>query len=78
MPSTLVRTLIGCTAFTIFITNTVVWCTVLFVVRLAKALIPLPAWKRFTTKVLMGIGSIWIDAAYLNAGSAFHRRTTGW
>ena len=61
MPKALVRTLIGCTAFTIFITNTVVWCSVLLIFRIAKALIPLPAWKRFTTRVLMGIGSIWID-----------------
>jgi 1-acyl-sn-glycerol-3-phosphate acyltransferase len=61
MPSKPVRFLIGCTALAIFLTNTVVWCSVLFVVRLAKALLPFPAWKRFTTKVLMRIGSIWID-----------------
>lgn len=61
MPSAPVRFLIGCTALLIFVTNTVFWCTVLLAVRLTKALLPIPGWKRFTTKVLMGIGSIWID-----------------
>jgi 1-acyl-sn-glycerol-3-phosphate acyltransferase len=61
MPPAPVRFLIGCTALLIFLTNTVFWCSVLLAVRLMKALVPIPAWKRFTTKVLMGIGSIWID-----------------
>ncbi len=61
MPPAPVRFLIGCTAFTIFLSNTVFWCSVLLAVRLTKVLVPIPAWKRFTTKVLMGIGSIWID-----------------
>jgi 1-acyl-sn-glycerol-3-phosphate acyltransferase len=61
MPPAPVRFLIGCTALLIFLSNTVFWCSVLLAVRLAKALVPIPAWKRFTTKVLMGIGSIWID-----------------
>ena len=61
MPPAPVRFLIGCTALLIFLSNTVFWCSVLLAVRLMKALVPIPAWKRFTTKVLMGIGSIWID-----------------
>ena len=61
MPPAPVRFLIGCTALLIFLSNTVFWCSVLLGVRLTKALVPVPAWKRFTTKVLMGIGSIWID-----------------
>jgi 1-acyl-sn-glycerol-3-phosphate acyltransferase len=56
-----IPTIMGVTAFTIFITNTVVLCTILFVVRLSKALVPMAAWQRTTTRALMAIGSLWID-----------------
>lgn len=57
----MIRFLIGSFTGLLFILNTVFWCAVLFVAALLKFIVPLAAWRRAFTRVLMAIGSIWID-----------------
>lgn len=57
----MLRHLVGGLTFLVFAANTLVWCFVLFAAALLKALVPWRPWRRFFTRVLMGIGSVWID-----------------
>ncbi len=60
-PSPLERALSGSAAVLIFVLNTLFFVPILLVVRLLKPLFPGTTWNRFTTRILMGIGSAWID-----------------
>ena len=56
-----VRAFIGSLAFLIFIVNTFTLCLVLFVFAFLKLAVPLDPWRRAMTRVLMAIGTAWID-----------------
>jgi 1-acyl-sn-glycerol-3-phosphate acyltransferase len=61
MPPTPVRVLIGAFSLVIFVLNTLFWCAFLFPATGLKLLVPVAPWRRFWTRVLMAIGSVWID-----------------
>ncbi len=61
MPSRPVRLLVGSFTLLLFVLNTAVCGAVLLAATALKLIVPLPAWRRFFTRVLMGIASIWID-----------------
>ena len=55
MSETLPGTLRGCLAIIAYALNTIFWCTPLFIVVAAKALVPIGAWRRRCGRVLNGI-----------------------
>ncbi len=50
--------------------NTLFWCLLLYLVAVAKLLIPLPAWRAGCTKV-----AIWLAEAWISGNSAWMRLT---
>jgi len=40
--------------------NVIAWCVVLFVVALLKFLVPIPAWRRLTSRVMTALAEGWI------------------
>jgi len=60
MPRTVPGALRGCLAALIYAVNTILWCTPLFVVVAAKALVPVESWRRKCGRVLHRIAENWI------------------
>jgi len=54
------RLFVGSLAILVFVLNTVFWCALLFAVTLAKLVIPVAAWRRGCSKILVAIGEAWI------------------
>ena len=54
------RFLVGSLAFLLFVLNTVFWCALLFALTLAKIVVPVPAWRRLSSRGLVAIGEAWI------------------
>lgn len=59
-PSAAVRLVVGSVTFLLFATNTVVLCSVLYLVTLVKLVVPLAAWRRRVSQLLVAIGEAWI------------------
>ena len=59
-------TLRGCLAIIIYALNTIFWCTPLFIVVAAKALVPIESWRRKCGRVLNSIAENWIWVNNLN------------
>jgi 1-acyl-sn-glycerol-3-phosphate acyltransferase len=59
-PPAAVRVVVGSTAFLLFALNTVVWCSLLYVVTLLKLVVPVAGWRRATSRLLVAIGEAWI------------------
>lgn len=68
--SAAVRLLSGAVTFLIFAVNTVFWCLLLYVVTLARLIVPAEGWRRLTSRALVWIGEAWI------AGNALGLRLT--
>ena len=50
----------GILSFLAVVLNTLFWCIFLLSVAVLKLLIPVEAWKRFCTKIIINIGECWI------------------
>ncbi|MEJ2235450.1 MAG: acyltransferase [Syntrophobacterales bacterium] len=50
----------GVLSLSLYVINTIVWTLVLFAVALLKFCVPVPAWRKLCSKVMIGIGNIWI------------------
>lgn len=59
-PPAAVRVAVGSATFLLFATNTVFWCLLLYVATLLKLLVPLAAWRRLASRLLVAIGEAWI------------------
>ena len=59
-PPTAVRVVAGSVTFLLFVSNTLFWCALLYVVTLLKLLVPLAPWRRAASRVLVAIGESWI------------------
>jgi len=59
-PSSPLRVAAGSVTFLLFALNTVVWCTVLYAATLLKIAVPLAAWRRLASRLLVAIGEAWI------------------
>ncbi|MFI5179879.1 MAG: acyltransferase [Thermoanaerobaculia bacterium] len=55
-----VRLLVGSVTFLFFVLNTLFWCALLFAVTLAKLLLPVAAWRRPCSRLLVAIAEAWI------------------
>ena len=44
----------------LYVINTIFWTMVVFSVALLKLCVPVPAWRKLCSKVMIGIGNIWI------------------
>ncbi len=44
----------------LYVINTIFWTMVIFSVALLKLCVPVPAWRKLCSKVMIGIGNIWI------------------
>jgi 1-acyl-sn-glycerol-3-phosphate acyltransferase len=60
VPPAAVRLAVGSFTFLLFATNTVVLCSFLYLVTLLKLAVPLAAWKRAVSRLLVAIGEAWI------------------
>ena len=56
----------GCLSLILYVLNTVFWCLILFIMTVAKALIPLESWRRRCSRVLHAIAENWIWVNNLN------------
>ena len=59
-PATPIRLLVGSLAILLFVLNTIFWCTLLFLLTIAKLVVPVPAWRRFSSRGLVALGEAWI------------------
>lgn len=59
-PPTAVRVAVGSVTFLLFASNTVFWCLLLYVATLLKLVVPVPRWRRATSRLLVGIAEAWI------------------
>jgi 1-acyl-sn-glycerol-3-phosphate acyltransferase len=59
-PAKPIRLLVGSLAILLFILNTVFWCSLLLALTLAKLLVPVPAWRRLSSRGLVALGEAWI------------------
>ncbi|HUM03655.1 MAG TPA: acyltransferase [Thermoanaerobaculia bacterium] len=59
-PAKPLRLLVGSLAFLLFVLNTVFWCSLLFALTFAKLVVPVPAWRRLSSRGLVAIGEAWI------------------
>jgi 1-acyl-sn-glycerol-3-phosphate acyltransferase len=50
----------GVLLLSLYVINTIFWTMVIFLVALLKLLVPLPAWRKFCSKVMTSIANIWI------------------
>ena len=55
-----VRVLVGSLTFLLFVLNTLFWCVLLFALTFAKLVVPVPAWRRLSSRGLVAIGESWI------------------
>jgi 1-acyl-sn-glycerol-3-phosphate acyltransferase len=53
-------TIKGVVTFALMALNVVAWCLMLFTVALAKFLVPVPAWRRWTSRVMTALAEGWI------------------
>jgi len=53
-------TIKGVVTFVLMALNVVTWCLMLFTVALAKFLVPIPAWRRWTSRVMTALAEGWI------------------
>jgi 1-acyl-sn-glycerol-3-phosphate acyltransferase len=53
-------TIKGVVTFALMAVNVVAWCLMLFTVALAKFLVPIPAWRRWTSRVMTALAEGWI------------------
>jgi 1-acyl-sn-glycerol-3-phosphate acyltransferase len=53
-------TIKGVVTITLMVCNVVFWCTLLFVVALLKAIIPVGAWRRWTSRGMTALAEAWI------------------
>ena len=44
----------------LYVINTIFWTMVIFSVAILKLCVPVPAWRKLCSKVMIGIGNIWI------------------
>ena len=66
MLKTLTGTLRGCFSIIIYALNTFFWCTPLFIIAVAKAIVPMDSWRRRCGRILNGIAENWIWVNNLN------------
>jgi len=59
-PSAPVGIAVGVTAVFLLVVNTVFWCSLLFTVTLAKILVPVAAWRRLCSRMLVFIAEAWV------------------
>jgi 1-acyl-sn-glycerol-3-phosphate acyltransferase len=59
-PAKPIRLLVGSLAIFLFILNTLFWCSLLFLLTLGKLVVPVPAWRRFSSRGLVALGEAWI------------------
>jgi 1-acyl-sn-glycerol-3-phosphate acyltransferase len=59
-PAHPVRLVVGSLACVLFVLNTVFWCSLLFLLTIAKLVVPVPAWRRLASRGLVAIGEAWI------------------
>ena len=59
-PAAPFRVLAGSLTFLFFVLNTLFWCVLLFAVTLAKLVVPVPAWRRLCSRLLVAIAEAWI------------------
>lgn len=57
----LIKNLRGILVFAGFTVNTIVWFTPLFLLAIVKLLVPVAAFRRWLTRVLMAIGENWVS-----------------
>jgi 1-acyl-sn-glycerol-3-phosphate acyltransferase len=50
----------GVVTISLMTTNVIAWCLVLFAVAVAKFLVPIPAWRRLTSRALTALAEGWI------------------
>jgi len=50
----------GLIAITLMALNVIAWCLVLFVLALAKLLVPVPAWRRWLSRAMTALAEGWI------------------
>jgi len=56
----IIEILKGVLSFAAVVLNTLFWCVFLLSVAILKLIIPIEAWKRFCTKIIISIGECWI------------------
>ena len=54
------RLVTGSATFLLFALNTLVWCSLLYVVTLLKLVVPIPAFRRAASRLLVAIAEAWI------------------
>ena len=50
----------GVLSLSLYVINTIFWTLVLFPVALLKLCVPVPAWHKLCSRIMIGIGNIWI------------------
>jgi 1-acyl-sn-glycerol-3-phosphate acyltransferase len=58
--NTLPGTIKGSLSLILYFLNTVFWCTLLFILTVAKAVVPLESWRRVCSRLLNAIAENWI------------------
>ena len=53
-------TIKGVATITLMVCNVIFWCTLLFAVALLKAIIPIGAWRRWTSRGMTALAEAWI------------------
>ena len=53
-------TIKGVVTITLMVCNVIFWCTLLFAVALLKAIIPIGAWRRWTSRGMTALAEAWI------------------
>jgi len=53
-------TLKGVVTITLMAVNVIAWCSLLFTVAVLKLLVPIPAWRRWTSRVMTALAEGWI------------------
>ena len=56
----IIEILRGVLSFAAVVLNTLFWCLFLLSIAILKLIIPIEAWKRFCTKIIINIGECWI------------------
>ena len=54
------RLVVGSVTFLLFAANTFFWCLLLYAVTLLKLVVPIPAFRRAASRLLVAIGEAWI------------------
>ena len=60
VPPAVVRAVLGSLTFLLFAANTVVLCLLLYLVTLLRLAVPVAAWRRGVSRLLVAIGETWI------------------